>query len=105
MRATNMKKAISKTRLLLAPVVAVVVAAHGDGACCGSRHHRPDLQPDGATRLPHPAGRADDLLLGLRLQRRADRLCRRRRSCRRDLPHDAGSRPDADRHGRTDRSR
>ena len=42
----------------------------GCGSRCGSRHHRTghDLQPDGADRVPQPAGRERGLLLGLRLQ-------------------------------------
>ncbi len=35
-----MKKAISKTQLLLAPMAAVALLLAADGFCCGSRHHR-----------------------------------------------------------------
>ncbi len=70
MRATNMKKAISKTQLLLAPIVVLALLLAATAHRCGSRHHRPDLQPDGATGLHHPARRADGLLVGVRLQRR-----------------------------------
>ena len=100
MRPMKMKNAFLKTRLLLAAMVAVAFA-HGDGSCCCSWHHRPNLQPDCATGLPHPARRPGDLLVGLRLQRRPGRLCARG-DHEHILHHHAGSRPDADRHRRTD---
>ena len=100
MRATNMTKSISIARLLLAPTLALFLAAAAHAAVPGI--YRPDLQPDGADRFPQPAGRQCGLLLGLRVSTgSADRLCPGGHH-ERYLPDDAGSRPDADCHGRTD---
>src|SRR5207302_960498 len=68
----------------------------------GAGHHWDDLQPDGPRCFYQPAGRSVRLLLGVWLQQCAfwvqssghvDAGCH--------LPHDAGSRSHADRHGRT----
>ncbi len=101
MRPTNMKKAILKTQTASGVDGGSGLAARGDGSRCGSWHHGSDVQPDGATGLPQPAGWPDDLLVGIRLHRRARRLCAGGMP-NQALQHHAGSRSHADRHGRAD---
>jgi len=65
MRETNMKKAISMSSCSRGDAGAGRVV-HGYGARAAPVS-RPDLQADGASCIHHPAGRAVDLLLGVRV--------------------------------------
>ena len=104
MRAMNMKKAISKTQLLLALMVAVALLLAAAAYAAAPGITGPTFNLTAQAGLHQPARRRDASTPGATAATAAPSGFRPgARSPSAILPHHAGSWADPDRHGRTDR--